>query len=433
MSNANAIAVEELRVGMFVQLQGGWLSHPFPLSAFKLSSAEQIDTLRGLGLCRVVWVPEKSDLPMPDAAVLPGCAEPPLVRHDGAPGIEPHAPVLPASAAALKARALHLQMEAGRRCEGQRNKAENQLRELMGTVQTQPQQAGRATEALTQSMLHSMLDEDEVGIRLVAAGSDREMAHALNVSVVSLLIGRTLGMTEAELVDLGVGALLHDVGKQTLPPRQRQMVDGLQAADLQAYREHVDLGLQLGGRMGLSPGALAVLGQHHEQADGEGFPLRLTADRTGLGARVVAIVNRYDGLCNPRSAAPCLTPHEAVAMLFAQHRQRFDAVVLNAFIRMMGVYPAGSIVQLTDDRFALVVGANSSRPLKPRVLVFDPKVSRAQALLLDLEHERDLGIRRSLAAQKLPADALNYLNPRHRVCYYFEPLAPKSGCVAPMS
>jgi len=119
---------------------------------------------------------------------------------------------------------------------------------------------------------------------------------------------------------------------------------------------------------------------------------------------------------------PPLTPHEAVAMLFAQGRGRYDAGVLNAFIRMMGVYPAGSLVQLTDDRYALVVSVNSTRPLKPRVLVHDAKVARSDALLLDLEEAPDLGIRRSLGAGKLPASALEYLDPRPRVHYYFEPL-----------
>jgi hypothetical protein len=110
-------------------------------------------------------------------------------------------------------------------------------------------------------------------------------------------------------------------------------------------------------------------------------------------------------------------------MLFAQGRNRFDATVLSAFIRMMGVYPAGSLVQLTDDRYAMVVGVNSSRPLKPRVLVHDPKVPRAEALLLNLEDTPDLGIRRSLVASKLPPATLEYLDPRPRVAYYFEALS----------
>jgi len=165
-----------------------------------------------------------------------------------------------------------------------------------------------------------------------------------------------------------------------------------------------------------------VLAQHHEHADGTGFPLKLAGERITLAARVVALINRYDNLCNPQARTPPLTPHEAVSVLFAQGRNRFDPVVLNSFIRMMGVYPAGSLVQLTDDRFALVVGVNSSRPLKPRVLVYEPAVPRHEALVLDLETQPNLGIRRSLPAAKLPPAAVEYLDPRPRVSYYFEPL-----------
>ncbi len=421
MINANSIAVEELRVGMFVQLEGGWLSHPFPLSAFKLSSTDQIDTLRRLGLGRVQWVPEKSDLPAP-VVVLSATDE-----------VGRRADAAELAHAELQARLLQQQRDAAQRCESQRNKAEDELRQLLSTAGTRPLEAGRASVALTQSLLDEMLDETEVGIRLVGIRNDRELSHAMNVGVIALLIGRMLGMGEAELLDLGVGALLHDAGKQELAARHRHPVDGQSAAEVQAYRNHVHLGVQLGQRMALSAGALSVLAQHHEQADGAGFPKRLPGEQISLAARVVSIVNRYDGLCNPRGGTPGLTPHEAVAMLFAQHRHRFDSTVLNAFIRMMGVYPAGSIVQLTDDRYALVVGANSSRPLKPRVLVFDPTVSRANAVLLNLEQVPDLGIRRSLQAQRLPADALHYLNPRPRTAYYFEPLASDSQTATPVS
>jgi hypothetical protein len=106
--------------------------------------------------------------------------------------------------------------------------------------------------------------------------------------------------------------------------------------------------------------------------------------------------------------------------MFAQTRSKFDATMLNAFIRMMGVYPAGSVVQLTDDRYALVVSVNSTRPLKPRVLVHDPKVPRDEALHLDLETAPDLGIRRSIRAAQLPPAAMDYLAPRPRVAYFFE-------------
>jgi hypothetical protein len=81
------------------------------------------------------------------------------------------------------------------------------------------------------------------------------------------------------------------------------------------------------------------------------------------------------------------------------------------------------LVQLTNDRHAMVMGVNSSRPLKPRVLVHDPRVPRDEALVINLERATDLGIRRSLPPARVPAAALAYLDPRPRISYYFEPLA----------
>ena len=408
---SSTIAVEDLRIGIYVQLEGGWLSHPFPLSGFRIASDEQLVTLRGLGLKQVRWVPEKSDPPESVASVLHAAAPRPALS--------------PAeTAAAQRRQALADQREAQQRCERQYGEAARAWREASDTVSLRPEDARRLTEALTAAMLDKLLVDSDIGIRLVnVAGADRSAAHALNVAVISLLIGRTLGLQGDELHDLGVGALLHDVGKIDLAERLRHADDGLNWVDMAAYREHVVRGVAHGKRMALAPGALSVLAQHHEHADGSGFPQQLSVDRMSLASRIVAIVNRYDNLCNPPARNPALTPHEAVATLFAQGRTRFDAAVLGTFIRMTGVYPAGSLVQLTDDRYAMVVGINSSRPLKPRVLVHDPRVPKSEALVLNLEHARDIGIRRSLAPAKMPSAALDYLDPRPRVAYYFEALA----------
>lgn len=430
---SSTIAVEELRVGMYIHLEGGWLSHPFPLSSFRIATPEQIHTLRGLGLARVRWIPEKSDLPVVESPL--GAAGSGGTSNATDPAAAALTPEM--QAAAQRSQWLAAQREAALRCERQYGEAALAWRAMNDEVVAQPQQAGRTGLALTRAMLDKMLGSQDIGIRLIGGGADRAAAHALNVTVISLLIGRTLNLGEAEMTDLGVGALLHDVGKLDVAERLRHEEQGFTAAEINAYRDHVAKGVAHGQRMLLAPGALAVLAQHHEHADGSGFPQKLIADRMGIAARIVAIVNRYDNLCNPGSRTIALTPHEAVAMLFAQGRARYDAPVLNAFIRMMGVYPAGSLVQLTDDRFGLVVGVNSSRPLKPRVLVHGtPRAAAArgrgaaqpadagQAELLDLETMPDLGIRRSLIAAKLPPAALQALDPRPRVSYYFEPLTP---------
>jgi HD-GYP domain-containing protein (c-di-GMP phosphodiesterase class II) len=409
---SQTVAVQDLKVGMYIHLDLGWMAHPFPLSSFRITSVDQIATIRDLGLARVRWVPEKSE---PDPAVAAARAA--------------------ASAAAAKATETPEQAEARRRrellaaqrtdlalVERQYGEAGRAWRDAIDSVSARPGDARDKTQALTRALLDKMLVDGEMCIRLLTHGAgDRATAHALNVAVISLLMGRTFGMSADEMMDLGVGALMHDVGKLDIVDRVRHLDDAFTTAEVNAYREHVACGVVQGKRLGLTAGALLVLAQHHEHADGSGFPMRLGAERMSTGARIVALVNRYDNLCNPALLSRALTPHEALSMLFAQSRTKYDATILNAFIRMMGVYPAGSVVQLTDDRFAMVVGVNSTRPLKPRVLVHDARGAREDALLLDLEANPDLGIRRSPAPAKLPAAALEFLSPRPRVAYFFEP------------
>lgn len=409
------IDVSQLKVGMFIHLDLGWMSHPFPLSSFKLSSEDQLLVLRRLGLTQVRWSPGKSDLQI-EATPLPAA---------DAEGARAGATELSAAEQAREAhrKALAAQNEALQLCERQYGEAAAAFREVMDLVPKTPANAKDQSIALASALLDKMLVAGDLNIRLLNEGAgDRNTAHALNVSIISLLLGRAFGLGRDEMMDLGVGALLHDVGKLELPARLRNRDEGFSAAETQMYQQHVAKGVALAQQMGLAPAPLLIIAQHHENADGSGFPQRINMDRMSAGARIVALVNRFDGLCNPLLASKAMTPHEALSLMFAQGRNRFDATMLNAFIRMMGVYPPGSTVQLTDDRFALVVAVNSSRPLKPRVMVHDPKVPREEALILNLELHPDLGIRRSLKAQQLPRAALDYLSPRTRVTYFFEPV-----------
>lgn len=412
---SHMVSVQELKVGMFVHLDLGWMSHPFPLSSFRITSPQQIETIRGLGLHQVRWAPEKSLLD-------DGADAPPPATPAAAPATITETPEQ--AAARQRREALKRQREIAHRCESQYREAGQAWRAAWDKVLDHPASARAEAETLAQGLLEKMLVEGELCIRVLnAAAGDRPTAHAMNVAVVSMLMGRTFGLGEEEMLDLGVGAMLHDVGKLELPERLRHADERFGSAEIERYREHVALGVEQARRLELSAGATLVIAQHHECADGSGFPLKLSGERMAAAARIVALVNRFDNLCNPPQLSRALTPHEALSTMFAQSRSKFDATMLNAFIRMMGVYPAGSVVQLTDDRYALVISVNSTRPLKPRVLVHDPAVPRDEALYLDLETAPDLGIRRSIRAAQLPPVALDYLAPRPRVAYFFEAAA----------
>ena len=440
------IDVDALRVGMFVHLDLGWMSHPFPLGNFKIAEAGQIATLRALGLRQVRWSPGQSDgtAPTPalsgaDAGTAVAMARPRACATAAlATALEAAQEAAPAPADAIiasvppetpdaQARRQHREQlareaESLALCERQFAEAAQDCQRLTDCALTRPQEARAQAEGLSKALVNKMLSAGDLCIRLLSdAAGDKASVHALNVTVISLLMGRSFNLAEADMLDLGVGAMLHDIGKLELPERVRHRDEQLGSAELRQYEDHVARGVVLARKMGLSGGATLVLAQHHEHADGSGFPLRLGTDRMTAAARIVSLVNRYDNLCNPQRPSQALTPHEALALLFAQGKTKFDSAILGALIRMMGVYPAGSTVQLTDDRYALVVGVNSSRPMRPRVLVHEAGVPRSEALIVDLERLLGVGIRRSIKPLQLPGATLDYLTPRARVSYFFEP------------
>ena len=434
------VEVADLCVGMFVHLDMGWMSHPFPLGSFKIANDEQIATIRSLGVQRLRWSPGQSDAPT--AAASPAAidasdaspeavdAEPTTITPTSGLGGLPDTPE--AIARREHRRALAEQRAGQLLCERQFAEAARDCRQVIELVQQKPQDARQQAEQLSKALVDKMIGNRELCIRLLSdAAGDKASLHAMNVTVISLLMGRTFGLSEAEMMDLGVGAMLHDIGKLDLPDRVRHRDDQFSGAEVRFYEEHVANGVGHARKMGLSSGATLVIAQHHEHADGTGFPLRINTDRMTAAARIVSLVNRYDNLCNPHVAAKALTPHESLSLLFAQGKTKFDTAILGAFNRMMGVYPAGSTVQLTDDRYAMVVGVNSTRPLKPRVLVHEPGVPRDEALVLDLENRPGLGIRRSIKPAQLPLLSLDYLAPRPRVAYFFEAIeTPQEDAVA---
>jgi putative nucleotidyltransferase with HDIG domain len=435
------IPIDDLRVGMFVHLDMSWMSHPFALGSFKIGSPGQIDTIRSLGKARLRWDPERSDLAAPQAsdAEQPAAEahgeEPQAVSAiDTAGGCEPLG--LHRAAGAVRpsrTRGPHSERSALEHCERQYGEAQHDLRQTLALVAAQPLQAGEHAVGLASALRDKMLVAGDLHVRLLGeATGERASGHALNVAILSMLLARSFGLAGEELAELGAGALLHDVGKLDLPERVRHGGDHLTPSEQAYYREHVALGVAQGRRMALSPGVQAVIAQHHEQADGQGFPQGLNVDRMSVAARIVALVNRYDRLCNPQLPSRAMTPHETLSVLFAQSQRQFDTTMLSAFIKMMGVYPLGSTVQLTDDRFALVVGVNSTRPLRPAVLVYDAQVPRDEAGVLDLEQVAGLGIRRSVRPLALPREVHAYLAPRTRLSYFFEAAEPVAERAPPV-
>lgn len=429
------IDIDRLRVGVFVQLDLHWTDHPFQFSSFLIRNEAQLAQLRGIGLRQVRWSRQRSEVePLPEPGVQPhwGDAAPPAEpAGETAPvaalaGAEPASPAADAALieqrmAARRRAELADQQYRLDRCERGFTEVSRHLRQVLQNARTHPVQAREVAEAQIEGMVGQVLESEDVAIRLLSEKAGQETTlHPMNVGVLSILLGRSLGLDPVSLRLLGVGALLHDIGKLELPDRLRWRDSAATAVERRLYQEHPMHGLTLGRRMGLPDAVLAIIAQHHEQADGRGYPAGLKGEAIDPLVRVVALVNQYDNLCNPANPAQAFTPHDALALIFARQREAFDATTLAAFIRMMGVYPPGSVLQLNDERYAIVVSVNAERPLKPRIIVHDPHVPADEALVLDLEAHPELGIQRAVKPLQLPRAVFDYLSPRKRLCYFFE-------------
>ena len=245
--------------------------------------------------------------------------------------------------------------------------------------------------------------------------------HSLNVTVLSLILAKALGMNEQESKHLGMGAVFHDVGKVEIPHKILMKTEPLTKSEQSFYELHCEYGLNIAVKAGFSKQAAEIVMQHHECIDGSGYPGKLKAEKISPLSKVVSIVNAYDNLCNPTNLADALTPHEALSQMFTVKRNKFDPVALKAFIHCLGVYPPGSVVQLSNEMLGMVLSVNSAKPLKPNVLVYDPDIPREEAVIVNLEQENDLNISKSLRPGQLPREVYQYLDPRKRVTYYFDP------------
>ena len=417
------IDVAALRVGHYVYLDVGWMDHPFALNNFRISTEAQIATIRGLGLERVRYAPDKSDLQgeVTDAdANDQGSRQSMLADGSSAEGDS----VLDQAEQEREERRLQLSAQRTRLqyCESQFNDAAKAFKQIVDILESQPGPAlGRCDEVVRGIMDNMGGPNDETYVRLLSEkAGERTSLHSINVTIISLLLARALSCTEQELHDIGVGAMLHDIGKMALPDRLRWCSRELSAPELVIYKAHVDKGVTMVSKLGLSAASRDIVAQHHERANGSGYPRALSGDKISPAARIVSLVNEYDNLSNPGNPVHAVTPHEALALIYAQQKNAFDSRTLSVFVRLMGVYPPGSVIELSTGHFAMVVSVNSARPLRPHVIIHDPAVPPSEAIIFDLQTAPDIGIRRSLKPLQLPKAAFDYLSPRKRLCYFFE-------------
>ncbi len=193
--------------------------------------------------------------------------------------------------------------------------------------------------------------------------------HSLNVAALSVIAGRSLGFSRTELENLGVCALLHDIGKAQLPRELSHKCDNLSEREEALLRKHAEIGFQLlSSSKNIYSGAAQVALTHHERVDGQGYPRGTGADDIPQYAKIVAIADAYDSMTSRNMNSRAMSPTESLDILYSERGKRFDEKLVLKFIEGIGIYPPGSIVEMTNGEVGIVLSTTDER-LQPRVIL----------------------------------------------------------------
>ncbi|MEY2633236.1 MAG: hypothetical protein RIR00_1890 [Pseudomonadota bacterium] len=406
--NLVPIPVDRLQVGVYIDLQLKWHEHPFMFSRFVITEPGQIEQLRGMGLKTVLTDPGRSTA-QPLAEAAPVAAKP-----APAPEIQPE----------KKAAIDDSKRQHGRivQCEKRYNHAANTARDVMQNLHAHPRHSGEKAAALVSDVVSSLLVDNNLIIHLMAEKEDSgSYYHALNVMILSLLLGRAMKLPEPIMNELGLAAMFHDLGKSRVASQVLKKDPAeWSKAERSFYEQHPLYGEQIAQEVPtLSPRVRKLIRAHHERLDGSGFPDKLSADQINPLARIIALANRYDNLCNPLYPEQALPPAAALSRMYKNEAAHFDKRMLEILVKLLGVYPPGTLVELSSGDLALVIAVDQTQLLKPTVLLYDREVDKQEAPVINLAEFPQVSILRTLRRVDCAPEVLEYLMPRSRLNYFF--------------
>jgi putative nucleotidyltransferase with HDIG domain len=419
-SEANIIDINQLQVGLYVHLDLGWMDHPFTLSNFKVKNEEQIYKIKSIGLKKLRYDPKRSDCtPLPIDTIAnkkPIASSEKIEERLGA--IASNQPIK-MDPKVERLVSLHALIEES---EKKFVIASDIAQHVTNNLIHTPKECIKQTTQLVSDMVDTALMEGDVAIHALngTGSSDKNYQQALNVTVLSLMMAKSIEMSKEDLRLLGMAAMFHDIGKAEIASNILNKEDPLTKSEQAHYEMHSEIGARIAQEVGLPSRVGKIILQHHEHADGSGYPDRLKADEIDPLARLVALANCYDDLCNPQNPALSKTPYEALAFMYAHQRSKYDEALLKHLIKELGIYPPGSIVQLSSGVHGIIISSNPSKPLRPYVMVHDPLVNRQSPRIIDLRDEPKINILSCLRANQLPLEVTHYLNPRTKISYFIE-------------
>tara|TARA_R110001592_G_scaffold83774_1_gene248095 strand:- start:12424 stop:13758 length:1335 start_codon:yes stop_codon:yes gene_type:complete len=230
----------------------------------------------------------------------------------------------------------------------------------------------KETELIAEGMVESVIRNPDALVWLAKMNDQDAYSyqHSVKASIWSLVFGRHLGLDKIQLKSLAMGVLLSHIGKAKL---SQEVLDGIAASDARyesAYQEYIQHSLKALSTMGNLPrGVIQIVEYHQERHNGTGFPKNVTGEKIPLLAKIAGLVHYYQELITPRNDDLGLSPLAAVSKLFELRNISFQQDLVERFIEAVGVFPTGTLVELSSNEIAIVTGHNQDRRLLPKVII----------------------------------------------------------------
>ena len=199
---------------------------------------------------------------------------------------------------------------------------------------------------------------------------DYTYKHSVSSAVWSVALGRQLGLPKRDLQALGMGALLFDVGKMKLPEKLINNPNRFNQTEFKLVKKHVDYSVEIVQSIpGIDNKIVEMIATHHERHNGSGYPNGLKGNKIPLFGKIAGLTDCYDALTSDRAFQSATSPHDAVRKLYDWSNIDFQAELVEQFIQLVGVYPVGTLIELSDARVGIVVAHHRELRLRPKIML----------------------------------------------------------------
>lgn len=416
------IPVDQLSVGMFLWgLDKPDLENAFYRYRLPITDLSQVAALRKCGVREVEIEtdlatdrPDRPDLmdldefahtgPEPIAPIALTAEAEPAGLFEPPPMMEPAPDPAPAEAPAPAPSSTSFEDElpfAKKVYQDAKNIVQQAMTDLRMGRDINTEQVGRVVDGLADSVLRN--PAALTSLSRLKSFDEYTFFHSVNTAVLALGLGRSLGMQRDSLQVLGMGTLLHDVGKTRIPLEILNKPGRYAPSEYEIMKQHTLRGAEiLSQTRGLKEGAIKPALEHHERVDGSGYPCQRKEEELSVFGLIGSVVDIYDAMTSDRVYHKAMTPHQALQFLYdLGQKGHLAPYLVERFIRCVSVYPVGSCVELNTGEIAIVCQVHEGMPLQPRVMVI--RDAEGKSKLSPETVDLAQGDGRSIAQSKDPA------------------------------